>query len=431
MSRGEPSPFSRRTVAWLAGLIGGSFVLSLVLPGVAADLGAPTTAQQNSFSKSAVGFHALVEFLERSGIEVRRRRNSRVDDLEAGVPVLAAAPQPTKGDTDEAEGEESTKRTGAFTALLTAAVERSAPAIVVLPKWSGLPHDKNPNWLAMVSDDRSSARETLKALGEVYRVELELAPDPVEGTLQLETTWGEGYTAELTRGLLLEPVGGLTPLAWCEQGVLAGSLQDDGGAELLVVADPDLLNSHGLGRADHAALALHLLRDQFDAPRLVVDETIHGFGQSEGVLAEMMRFPLVLAVVHAALVLTLVLWAGLRRFGAPLVAEPALADGKQVLIDNTAKLLQLSGNAANCLPAYYRGCVKDVARHYHVPEGLSERELVDCLEELSEAHGYEFELRETWQRIKTLNDATRVRRDAPVQIARRLHHWREGMLHVD
>ena len=80
---------------------------------------------------------------------------------------------------------------------------------------------------------------------------------------------------------------------------------------------------------------------------MVFDETIHGFNRTPGLLAEALRFPMVLAVLQGLLLLGLVLWAGMGRFGKPLPAAPGLAAGKEVLIGNTAKLLADGGHAAD------------------------------------------------------------------------------------
>ena len=41
-----------------------------------------------------------------------------------------------------------------------------------------------------------------------------------------------------------------------------------------MVSDPDLFNTHGLGKGDHALVAVRLLRDHFSAERLVIDESV-------------------------------------------------------------------------------------------------------------------------------------------------------------
>ena len=434
MRRAESEPYSRRTVTWLASIIGGSFALSILLTAYAEDLGDPTTAAPNSFSRSALGHHALATFLERSGVQLRVRRNERVDNLASGVPILVAEPidnrflLPDGADEDEDEGEE---QLSPLRTLLEAADESRAPVVIVLPKWNGMPNPDRPRWLKGVSRSSRAATRVLDDLEDHLGTVFALGEAHLDGPTTCSSSWGDEVRVDLEHGALLETDPDIEPLLWCEAGVLIGSHLDDAGRETLVVADPDLFNTHGLGKADHALVAQKLLRDHFDAGQLVIDETIHGFTLEPGFLAELFRFPLVLAVAHALLVLALVVWAGLRRFGAPRREESALGGGKLVLIDNTAKLLSLSGNPAYALPAYFRGCVRDVAQHYHVPSELSRRQTIERLEELGEVRGHALGLRDIWERIERSKDSKRARRDTSVQLARQLHHWREGMLHVD
>ena len=46
--------------------------------------------------------------------------------------------------------------------------------------------------------------------------------------------------------------------------------------------------------------------------------------------------PLVLASAQALLALLVLLWSGMRRFGAPRAVEPPIEPGKRFLIENTA-----------------------------------------------------------------------------------------------
>ena len=106
---------------------------------------------------------------------------------------------------------------------------------------------------------------------------------------------------------------------------------------------------------------------------MVFDETIHGFDRVPGLLAESLRFPLVLGVLQSLLLLAVVLWAGMGRFGKPLPAAPALAAGKEVLIDNTAKLLVTGGHAGDSLLRYFRQTTRTVAAHYVLLAGAGRR----------------------------------------------------------
>src|SRR5262249_12555817 len=121
---------------------------------------------------------------------------------------------------------------------------------------------------------------------------------------------------------LLAPQKGLDPIVWCAGGLLVARRlaasgkddKDDEGAgdrpQVVAVADPDLLNNHGLGLGENAAVFYQLLATALEAKGVVFDETIHGFNRTRGLIAEALRFPMVLGVMQGLLLLGLVLWAG-------------------------------------------------------------------------------------------------------------------------
>src|SRR5262249_4327159 len=156
------------------------------------------------------------------------------------------------------------------------------------------------------------------------------------------------FTIEARPLQLLTPGPGLAAEVDCGAGLLVarGTLKP-GGPALVVVADPDLWNNQGLGRADHAALADRLFADRLRAQGVALAETIHGSSRPRGLLAEAFRFPLLPGVLQGVLLLGLVLWAGMGRFGQPLPAAAGLPPGKAALIDNTAQLLDRGGQAAD------------------------------------------------------------------------------------
>jgi hypothetical protein len=211
--------------------------------------------------------------------------------------------------------------------------------------------------------------------------------------------------------------------------LVARSTLAPGGPELLVVADPDLWNNQGLGRADHAALAHQIFVDRLDAKGVVFDETIHGFTRSRGLLAEAFRFPLLPGTLEGLLLLGTVLWAGMGRFGSPLPAAAGLPAGKEVLIANTAELLAQGGQAADSLARYYQQTLRAVAARFFLPPDLPERELALRLSELGKRRGSPLDLLAFAGRIASLGGTARDRKTEPrvAALARRLYRWRLEM----
>jgi hypothetical protein len=156
---------------------------------------------------------------------------------------------------------------------------------------------------------------------------------------------------------------------------------------VVLIADPDLLNNHGLGHGGNAAAVYRLFSRTLAARGVVFDETVHGYNRTPGLLAEALRFPLVLAVLQGLLLLGLVLWAGMGRFGKPLPAARGIAPGKEALIANTAELLAAGGHAAESVARYFQQTTRAVAVHYFLPPDLPETERLARLQRLAAGHG--------------------------------------------
>jgi hypothetical protein len=200
-------------------------------------------------------------------------------------------------------------------------------------------------------------------------------------------------------------------------GVLAGVV-DDGERRWLVVADPDLVANHGLAGGENAALALALIEEFRAGGRLIVDETVHGHTLEPSVWNELGRFPLSLVTLSAALVLGALIWSASRRFGPPLAAPPALAPGKQFLVDNTAALLAHGGHSAETLARYHQACLADVAKALHArPEDVPA---------LARARELPAEL-DPEQLAREVASAPKPAR--ALAIAVRLHRFRQEMIH--
>ena len=101
---------------------------------------------------------------------------------------------------------------------------------------------------------------------------------------------------------------------------------------------------------------------------------------------------MVLGVLQSLLLLGVVLWAGMGRFGKPLPAAAGIGAGKEVLIDNTAKLLANGGHAADSVLLYFRQVTRAVAAHYFLPPDLPESERLARLQRLTDGHRQELDL---------------------------------------
>jgi hypothetical protein len=405
--------FSRRTLAWIIGCASVSFVAAVLLSVYGRDLASRPSPEANTFSYSAVGHHAVVEFLRSLGLGVISRQ-APAGGVGPGRPLVVAEPDP--GDSARLK------------ALREEARDRHAALVIVLPKWTPGPADpKRPDWLSKVSLMSIPRVElALKAFGDK---ELRAVTVQRTGRLRCTARW-EGSTAELhveEPAQLLEPAAGLAPVVQCPGGYLIARRAGAPEPRTFVIADPDLLNNQGLDRGDNAEGIYQFFTQDLVATGVVFDETVHGFNRVPGLLAESLRFPLVLGVLQSLVLLGLVLWAGMGRFGKPLPAAPALGAGKEVLIDNTAKLLVNGGHAGDSLMLYFRQTTRAVAAHFFLPPDLPDAERLARLQRITHLHGLTWDLAALERSIHRLPDGRRGG-DAAARIARRLYDWRWEMM---
>jgi hypothetical protein len=294
--------------------------------------------------------------------------------------------------------------------------------LLVLPKWRG---DESPTQPGFIVRARplpvANAALLLEIAGVATSVVRPASPEE-------QTCSGAATSVTLLRPQLLEPSRSLRPLIDCPGGVLLGEARVK-DRRVIVLSDPDLLSNHGLLRGQNAALALgvvELARQQ--GQNLVLDETLHGHEWVPSLWRELLRFPLLLAVIQVALILAVLLWAGMAHFGAPLSAATALAAGKTVLIDNTAALLRSAGHSGHTVGRYFDAGLQDVARALHAPAAATPAELRGWLTRVARARGVRIDLRGLEEQV----DRVRGRKTtiaAPVlAAAARVHRWRKEML---
>ncbi|HET9213066.1 MAG TPA: hypothetical protein VFR03_21845 [Thermoanaerobaculia bacterium] len=404
--------FSRRTLGWIIGCASVSFVAAVLLSVYGRDLVSRPTPEANTFSYSAVGHRAVVEFLRSMGLGVVSRQ-APAGGVGPGRPLVVA--EPDRSDSARLK------------ALREEARDRHAALVIVLPKWvPGSPERDKPGWLSKVSLMSIPQVElALKAFGdeELREVTVRRA-----GRLRCTARW-EGSTADLhivEQAQLLEPAAGLEPVVQCPEGYLIARRAGAPEPRTFVIADPDLLNNQGLDRGDNAEGIYQFFTRDLAATGLVFDETIHGFSRVPGLLAESLRFPMVLGVLQSLLLLGVVLWSGMGRFGKPLPAAPALGAGKEALIDNTAKLLVNGGHAGDSLLLYFRQTTRAVAAHYFLPPDLPDAERLVRLQRITHLHGLTWDLAALERSIHRLPDGRRGGEPA-AKIARRLYEWRMEM----
>jgi hypothetical protein len=394
--------------------VGAISLLSAAVLGLFGDeLEEIVSPQANGFSRSAIGHHAFLETLRKLGIPVVVSRYSTASKLGRDSVLLLLEPDVTKWDATRS------KQLDAMTAHATR-------VLVVLPKRTGAASPLKPRWLARVQSVASDRADGLLSLLDVDGTVTRLDKPAVHWT-----TAGRLPTPTLTEPQLFlegdDDEGTLTPLVTADEGMLAGE-RDGDGVDLMVIADPDVISTYGLGKGQNAALAVALLeRLRKGAGTVVVDETLHGFDQEPSIGRELLRFPLVLALLQTLLAGAALIWAGMGRFGKPAPTPPAFAPGKEVLIANTAELLRYGGHLAHAVRRYWRITQEQLARDLHAPQGLDPAAFQRWLERAAAARGAGQRLARLESRVATFTDRHRSEQEA-LSTGLAIHRFREDMI---
>jgi hypothetical protein len=399
-----PASFSRRGVLVLAGVAAVSLLATFSLAVFGELLAEPPSFGADSFSRSALGHRAFVELAKAQGRTVLVSRHRTPD--RAGEGALTALLEPAVGGEDD----------GRSRAVLRDVRDAAARLLVVLPKRSGFPDRLRSSWVGAVRyvpiEDANRVLDALSLQATAIRPPASI--DAWDGTLPAPAL----ADPQLVRSEELRP------LLSCTEGMLVGELRDD-RLHLVVLADPDILETHGLGRGRNAELVMAILA-RFDGPPvLVVDETLHGHEIQPSITRELLRFPLVLATLQALVTLGLLAWAAALRFGRPLAPAALLRPGKVFLVEHTAELLRAGGHAGEAARAYLRAAREEVLARVPPPGGA---EAPDAwLARLEAARGRAGMLRRLEQRVARIQDGRRGAAVEAVRAAQQISRWREEL----
>ena len=312
------------------------------------------TIRASAFSRSAIGYAGIADVMHRLGARVIKSRSDSLAKLDPQGLLIVAEP------SSDAAPQLMRSLLAAHTVLL------------ILPKWTGAASQRHPGWIDSVAPlPEADARRAAQFPGlEVVRVP----------TAPAWTHNEVGRVPLLSDGVQLIKSSRLRPVIGSDKGMLLGELRT-GRNRLWVLADPDMIENYGLGSSGNAEFAVALI----DALRgadgnIVFDEVVHGFSDTGGTpLRILFQFPFVLATAQGAIAVALLLWATMRRFGAPVAPPAPLAAGKRSLIETTAHLFGHARHRPIILQRYIHEIVQDVARALHAPPGMSEPALVDWL----------------------------------------------------
>jgi hypothetical protein len=405
------APIFRRGV--LATVIVGavvSFVAFLVLLVFGEGMAAPPSHGADGFSVSALGHRAFARLLAEAGVPVT---TSRFDSaVRAGSNSLLIVAEP-----DVADDDPSAKR------LFDAMVRRAGPTLVVLPKRTGFGDDERGGFVGGTLEDALSTPGALLAA-----LDASLVVRRRSGGVATFDARGLGPTPTLPDPVqLVAASANLEPLVTHGTDVLLGRVvpKNEGGPpELYVLADPDLIATHGLVRGANALLAVSIVeRLRPEGGGVVFDETRHGYDLRPSLWQALFRPPLLYATFSAFAAAIVLVVAGIGRFGRAKPPPPVIAPGKRFLVEHTADLLRQGGHSGHALERYLAATVHDAGRALHAPTSLDAKGLRAWLVRVERPGAGEASLGDVDARVAAAAKRGSVRQ--VVEAAMAVHAWKE------
>jgi hypothetical protein len=395
----EPGVFSPRTV--IALLVAGVFAFSalMVLSAYAPDLRSGSDGGPHALSRSAIGFAGVVRLLKAvdEPVVVSRDAHART----ATTSLLVLTPDVTS-DTD---------------ALFDMTTE--GPTLVVLPKWMSGPDPANPGWAVnMGALPPDAVAKLLEKRFGAIRISRDQATAPV----QLKGLPGDPVmTGPVVQLQTLSGGDGLFPVIQDARGRTLLARSRDSRA--FILADPDLLNTHGLKDLATARAGVGLIDAlrRGDGP-VVFDVSLNGFRRSKNLLKLAFQPPFLGATLCLAAAALLMALQALTRFGPPRRSDRAIALGKRALADNSAALIRLARREPRMAVRYLDLTRAAVAKALGAGR-LGESELTGLLDRQAERAGAQHRLGALAAEAAAVQD-----RAGLMRLAHSLYQWRTEMI---
>jgi hypothetical protein len=193
---------------------------------------------------------------------------------------------------------------------------------------------------------------------------------------------------------------------------------------LYILADPDLMNTHGLHDLPTAAFALAVIRRLREGGGPVVfDVTLNGFGRAPSLLRAAFEPPFLGATLCAILAAMLIAVHAAIRFGSPPLESTVYARGKQALATNAADMIRMLHREPHMAARYAQTTRNLVLR------ALGVRRQIGSLESDALFNALQRGDRASFSNLLAAAEHVNNRSDL-VDLARKLYEWRQEILHA-
>jgi hypothetical protein len=371
-----------------------AFIAMLVLGAYAPDLRSGRNGGAHALSNAAVGFSGLVRLAEATGrnpVIVRSEYQLKNEDL--------AVITPDHGSTD-----------------LSSIVQWRGPraTLLVLPKWRTEADPQKSGWVRV--DGLLPAADPARTLYPA--TPLYVTRERGDGRPLTTVPFGAPSALRFLAPAVVQTMSGnqLDPVITDSAGhVVLGKLK---GRQFFILADPDLINNHGMGDERQARAALVLLDylNSTGAKSVLFDVTANGLGSSQSPLKLAFDPPFLAVTLTIFAAMLLAAWQALVRFGPVRRRERAIAFGKAALVDNSAALIRKAGREPHLGPRYVDVIRERAVALFRLPSNLDPAALAARLDSLNPRHSFAAEA----DRARSARS-----RDELVRAAQSLNRWLE------
>jgi len=363
------SPF--RPITVIALVLAAVFALSAMaaLNAFAPELEQGSNGGEHALSRSAVGYAAYVSLLQQSGRPVTLSRSPTPSYDDERLLILT----PTLGRDENAIDH---LRWAAQTSL------------IVLPKWHTSRAPLHKGWVQ--DEGLIPASDVLRVLPTDLQTGLVMAEASASAAAPHLTDYNGGLiaTGGPIRSLRTLSGPGWIPLIQTPDGRAVVVYHEDTG--VMVLADPDLINTMGMNDPAKARAALALTRElTVPGQAVTFDLTLNGFGKPRSILRMLLQPPLLGFTLCLLMAAALVGWQAMNRFAPHVQAARAVALGKHALADNTSALVRLARRERSMAVPYAELVRQQAGRAVAAPSSLSRDDLTALLDRLAQREGAE------------------------------------------
>jgi hypothetical protein len=391
-------PFNPRLVFGLvaAGVL--AFVALVMLLAFGEFIRPGRDGRAHFLSVSAVGYKGLVDLVGNFRAVQMIRTADGFDSVD--LVVVALEPQSRPQDLARLLEQRENKTT-----------------LIILPKWVTMPERNRPGWVRGIAPAAGGMAGAI--LGSKVNVRIaRTSAGTAEGSDILE-----GLRVPVPASPQVIEGSDIAPMvALPSGGALVARLGDQ---PHFILADPDLLNNHGLRdpRNARAALALIDALNTNAASGVNFDLTMNGLGDEARPNLLRMAFEPPFLVMTLALFIAAILAGvhGAVRFGKARAEARAIALGKSALVENSAGLIRLAGREPHLGGAYAELVRQDAARITAAPGWVQGEALDAYLDKLSRSD------RPSFTSLAARLTAARDRHEL-MAAARALFSWKKDII---